>query len=300
MRGETELVEEDVDLDKDVNGTIERYEFMEICLKMAMNMKSKSLQENLHRLIDQFIFMKGWIGAPKGWWFANPNSFRFRRFYTEETNKTFIPHIDKLYTMFLYNASISQRRLGIIGERVNPQLAFEEFYDMMRKGGMLTGRSGISIEMLRRSFLFAQMIKTDEIEVKQSHQKAEVFNRCTFVEFCECLTWLAEIRDQKSAIKSLKFSQDLSMLLGEVIQCMPESFWTTHKVKSYAAIVSRFGRDYNMVQRIGESPECDRHEMSYEDENSLLEKIMFPGCDVYKLPGMVTRAMGKQFFNHCS
>eukprot|EP00945_MAST-04E_sp_MAST-4E-sp1_P002146 g2146.t1 len=296
------LADDEVDLDKDVKGALERYEFMEVMLKIAMNMPSDSLPENLQRLTEHVVFMKGWVGVHKGWWFANPNSFRYRRLYTEETNDMFISHVNKLYTLFLYNASITQRRLGIVGERVNPQMAFEEFYDMMRKGGLLTARSGISLETLRCAFSFSQMIKTDEIEVKHSAQESEIFNRCTFVEFCECLAWLAEMRTQRSAIKSLKFSQDLSMLLGEVVQCVPVSFWATHKVKSYAAIVSRYGRDYNMVKRIGESPEVDRHETSYENETSLLEQenLAFSGRNVYRLPDAVTRAMGKQFFNHCS
>ena len=97
-----------------------------------------------------------------------------------------------------------------------------------------------------------------------------------------------------------EFSQDLSMLLGEVVQCVPVSFWATHKVKSYAAIVSRYGRDYNMVKRIGESPEVDRHETSYENETSLLEQenLAFSGRNVYRLPDAVTRAMGKQGLTH--
>ena len=88
---------------------------------------------------------------PKGWWFAHPNAFRFRRFYREETNGQFISRVDKLYTIFLALCSTSQRRLGIVGERVNPQLSFDEYFDVLRKGGLLTGKSGISLGMNNKS-----------------------------------------------------------------------------------------------------------------------------------------------------
>lgn len=289
-----------------VSEEIERYEFMEIILLMAAQLSEQSEEKNpafadsLGTLLTEHILMKAWLEVPHGWWFAHPNSFRFRRLYREETNAELIKRVDKLWTIFLSLAASSQRRLGIIGEKVNPQVAYEEFYDLLRKGGMLRGKHGVAPDLVRASFAFAQMVNTDDMKVRSAFVDPAAFSRCTFVEFLECLTWLAEIQPKTSVIKSVRFSQDLSLLLDSVLGCVSHDFWTLNKIKSFSLVSSRFGRDYNMSKRLGASPEIGQQELTYENEAHLLEQLDFSGRALYALPPRVVGKLGKMFFTYSS
>ena len=44
--------------------------------------------------------MNVWKDVAHAHFFANPNAFRFKRFYREETNQKFVERADKLYTIF--------------------------------------------------------------------------------------------------------------------------------------------------------------------------------------------------------
>ena len=292
----------------DIN-SLERYEFIEMVVTIAYEMFNQkrrlgSLAEAFKYLVTEKIMPNVWDNVECGHFFANPNAFRFKRFYREETNAKFIERADKLYTIFLYQARLSQRRYGLIGERLNPQLAYEEYYEFLRKGGMMSKRSGITTQVIRLSFQFSQMLVVDELKVTSHMDNIDTFYRCTFTEFCEALCWMAQLalkeREEQAAIKSTHFSQVLGLVLDEVISCMSKDWWKKTHIKSWKKRNDRHGKDRNRVMRVGETPEIDMHETSLEEENSIHERIEYPNRNVYKLPDPVTRALGRDFHNYCS
>ena len=202
--------------------------------------------------------------------YADPDSFRRERLYFVEVSDVFLKYSDRLYTIFTEYADKSMDRAHSTGSK-EPKLCLEEYYDLLNISGASKGLSKGEITL---AFVASQMHSADPLGSKRKRASDDNNDRCTFMEFCDCLARLADFKadgyglDREVSIEKLpKLSGVLETFLNKLCSGFSRSFWNANPVQSYAKYVDvKYGGYERLRKKYGDGPEEGRSEDDATDE----------------------------------
>ena len=202
--------------------------------------------------------------------YADPDSFRRERLYFVEVSDVFLKYSDRLFTIFTEYADKSMDRAHSTGSK-EPKLCLEEYHDLLNISGASKGLSKGEITL---AFVASQMHSADPLGSRRKRASEDSNDRCTFMEFCDCLARLADFNangyglDREVAVEKLpNLSGLLDTFLNKLCSGFSRSFWNANPVQSYGKYVDvKYGGYERLRKKYGDGPEEGRSETDATDE----------------------------------
>ena len=248
-----EAVKDDDNADRE----LARFEFVEICIRLAFEhfvppsiknadraTKDKALVQalciGLVELMDEHLLPQAWRGIPHARFFADPDAFRRERMYNEPVNRVLLERCDDLYSLFCAYARVTQQREGnVVGGEHSPSLVgYREFMDMCRVGGLISGAGGSSTgtkkktksklkkgenvsaggdETLKTARIAFALCQMTVVDELRRSRRRAAVDTHQHATFVEFLEALSRLADMRADPKGNDPKYQLSVALGELV-----------------------------------------------------------------------------------
>ena len=208
--------------------------------------------------------------------YADPDSFRRERLYFLEVDQVFQKYSKKIYTIYIEYADKSMNRAHSTGNK-EPKLYLAEYYNLLQDSG---ANKGLSKSEITLAFVSCQMQSPDPLSGGKKKKASQDGNdRCTFMEFCDCLARLSDLKadgfgtDKDVTVEQLpKLSVVLEPFLEKLCSGFTRSFWTANSpLNDYDEYIDKkYGGYERLWKKYGPGPEEGRSENDASDEEQMI------------------------------